>query len=221
MIADLRSTAACLRVLLVAALAVAAPAAAQHATPPAAYQRVRSVQMPRAGFIVTSRDVRGGTFTARQEGSGSGCTGQNLSPALAWRGAPAGTRSFAVTLFDPDAPTGSGFWHWIVYDVPATVASLPSGAGSAAANGAGPQLPAGAVQAATDMGQPGYAGACPPPGELHRYVITVHALRTDHLQVPPGATAAVVRFILHSQTLATASLTARYARSSAPSAGKR
>jgi Raf kinase inhibitor-like YbhB/YbcL family protein len=221
MTADLRSTAACLRVLLLATLSGAAPAAAQHAAPPAASQRVRSVQMPRAGFVVTSRDVRGGAFTARQEGSGSGCGGQNLSPALAWRGAPAGTRSFAVTLFDPDAPTGSGFWHWIVYDVPATVDSLPSGAGSASPNGAGPQLPAGAVQAVTDMGQPGYAGACPPPAELHRYVITVHALRADHLQVPAGATAAVVRYVLHSQTIATASLTASYARPSAPAAHTR
>ncbi|HET6763890.1 MAG TPA: YbhB/YbcL family Raf kinase inhibitor-like protein [Longimicrobiaceae bacterium] len=178
--------------------------------------------MPRAGFTVSSADALGGAFTSRQESSTGGCNGQNLSPALAWRGAPAGTRGFAVTMFDPDAPTGSGFWHWIAYDIPATVHSLPSGAGGTAADGAAPGLPAGAVQAVTDLGAPAFAGACPPGGDApHRYVITVHALDTDHVQVPPGATAAVVRFILHAHTIATASLTARYGRPAAATAGSR
>jgi Raf kinase inhibitor-like YbhB/YbcL family protein len=215
MTADRHAIRACLGALLVAACVSAAPAAAQRAAP-ATYRSVRSVDVPRAGFTVTSADVRGGAFTSRQESNTFGCGGQNLSPALAWRGAPAGTRSFAVTMFDPDAPTGSGLWHWIVYDIPATTHALPSGAGSPAAGGA-PSLPAGVVQPATDLGAPGFGGACPPAGDApHRYVITVHALSTDHVQVPEGATPAIVRFILHSQTIATASLTARYGRPAAP-----
>ena len=210
---DLRAIRACLGPLFLAALAGAAPAAAQPAAAPVPYQRVRSVELPRAGFTVSSADVRDGAFTAKQESNAFGCGGENLSPALSWAGAPAGTRSFAVTVFDPDAPTGSGFWHWIVYDIPATVDSLPSGAGRPAREGAAPLLPPGAVQAVTDFGAPAFGGPCPPPGDAaHRYVITVHALRTDHLEVPEGATSAVVRFILHAHTLATASLTARYAR---------
>jgi len=192
---------------LLATVAGASSSVAQRGSARPAVQ-VRSVAMPRAGFVVTSRDLASGaSFTRRQEAAGSGCTGENLSPALAWRGAPAGTRSFAVTMFDPDAPTGSGFWHWIVYDIPAAVTSLPSGAGRD-----GAALPAGAVQGVTDLGAPGYAGACPPRGDgSHRYILTVHALKTEHVDVPEGATAAVIRFILHSQTIATASVTAHYA----------
>lgn len=219
MFADRRAIRACLGALFLAVLAGAAPAAAQRGALPLRFQRVRSVEMPRAGFTVSSADVRGGALTAGQESNTFGCNGQNRSPALSWRGAPAGTRSFAVTMFDPDAPTGSGFWHWIVYDIPATVAALPSGAGRQGEDGAAPLLPAGAVQVATDFGAPGYGGACPPPGDAaHRYVITVHALDTERVEVPQGATAAVVRFLLHAHTLATASLTARYARPATPGA---
>ncbi|HEY0780492.1 MAG TPA: YbhB/YbcL family Raf kinase inhibitor-like protein [Gemmatirosa sp.] len=176
---------------------------------------VRSPAMPRAGFTLTSPGVTGGRLTARQEANTFGCSGQNQSPALAWRGAPAGTKSFAVTVFDPDAPTGSGFWHWVLYNVPATTTSLPAGAGTAQSG----SLPAGAAQATTDYGAPGYGGPCPPPGDgPHRYIFTVHALKVDHVDVPSGATAAVVGYTLHANTLATASFTARYART-APAAG--
>ena len=137
-----------------------------------------------------------------------GCSGGNVSPELSWKGAPSGTKSFALTAYDPDAPTGSGWWHWVVYNIPASTTSLPSGAGDAKA----PKLPEGAVQGNTDFGTPGYGGPCPPPGKPHRYIFTVFALDTDKLDIPQGATAAFVGFNLHGHTLAKASLTAKYGR---------
>jgi Raf kinase inhibitor-like YbhB/YbcL family protein len=137
-----------------------------------------------------------------------GCSGGNVSPELSWKGAPSGTKSFALTAYDPDAPTGSGWWHWVVYNIPASTTSLPSGAGDAKS----PKLPEGAVQGNTDFGTPGYGGPCPPPGKPHRYIFTVFALDTDKLDIPQGATAAFVGFNLHGHTLAKASLTAKYGR---------
>ncbi|MDF1502209.1 YbhB/YbcL family Raf kinase inhibitor-like protein [Roseisolibacter sp. H3M3-2] len=141
--------------------------------------------------------------------NGFGCSGQNVSPALAWRNAPAGTKSFAVTVYDPDAPTGSGWWHWLVYNIPASVTSLAQGAGSTNAAA----LPAGAAQGNTDFGAKGYGGPCPPQGDKpHRYVFTVHALKVDKIDVPANATAAMVGFTLNANRLATATFTARYNR---------
>ncbi len=140
--------------------------------------------------------------------SGFGCSGRNISPALAWSGAPKGTRSFAITVYDPDAPTGSGWWHWLVYDIPANVSELPTGAGSA-----GGTLPAGAVQGHTDFGTAGFGGACPPAGDKpHRYIFTVYALKSEKIDVPDGASAAMVGFMIHANTLAKASITAHYGR---------
>lgn len=162
------------------------------------------------GFRVTSTDVeQGKTLKSAQVFNGMGCTGTNTSPALAWTGAPAGTKSFAVTIYDPDAPTGSGWWHWVVYNIPATTTSLPTGAGDAAKN----LLPAGAVQGNTDFGAPGYGGACPPPGDkAHHYFITVYALNVDKLDIPAGATAAYVGFNIHAHEVGKAVLTALYGR---------
>lgn len=162
------------------------------------------------GFRVTSTDVeQGKTLKSAQVFNGMGCTGANTSPALAWTGAPAGTKSFAVTVYDPDAPTGSGWWHWVVYNIPATTTSLPTGAGDASKN----LLPAGAVQGNTDFGAPGYGGACPPPGDkAHHYFITVYALNVDKLDIPANATAAYVGFNLHAHEVGKAVLTALYAR---------
>ncbi|WP_042442773.1 YbhB/YbcL family Raf kinase inhibitor-like protein [Azospirillum sp. B510] len=141
--------------------------------------------------------------------SGFGCTGGNQSPALSWSAPPAGTRSFAITIYDPDAPTGSGWWHWVVFNLPADTRGLPAGAG----DGAKPKLPAGAVQSRTDYGTPGYGGPCPPQGdEPHRYVVTVHALKVDSLSLPPEPSAAMVGFNLNAASLGKASLTARYGR---------
>lgn len=160
-----------------------------------------------ARFTLTSPDIKAGAVMGqRYAGNVMGCTGQSVSPALQWSGAPAGTKSFAVTVYDPDAPTGSGFWHWVVFNLPATTTTLPAGAGKSTA------LPAGAVQGNTDMATPGYLGPCPPPGETHRYVFTVYALKTAKIEVPANATAAMVGFNLHGAVLAKATLTAKYHR---------
>jgi Raf kinase inhibitor-like YbhB/YbcL family protein len=139
-----------------------------------------------------------------------GCAGQNLSPALEWSDPPADTKSFAVLVHDPDAPTGgAGFWHWIVTDIPASVRSLPQGAGAAD----GKKLPAGAKQYETDFGEVGYGGPCPPKGHgAHRYVFTVYALSVEKVGLPANARAAHVGFTVNQQALAKASLTATYGR---------
>jgi len=163
-----------------------------------------------AGFTLSSPTIKpGSTLTQAQVFNGFGCNGQNVSPALAWSGAPAGTKSFAVTVYDPDAPTGSGWWHWLVINLPAATTGLAEGAGAAD----GKALPAGAGQGRTDFGAPGFGGACPPQGDKpHRYIFTVYALKTDKIDVPPDATAALIGFMLNANKLATASFTAKYGR---------
>ena len=139
--------------------------------------------------------------------NGHGCEGGNISPALAWQNAPAATKSFAVTAYDPDAPTGSGWWHWVVFNIPASVTSLPEGASNTG------KLPAGAVDSLTDFGAPGYGGACPPKGDKpHRYIFTVYALDAPALDLKPGAMPAMVGFMLGKHTLAKASVTVTFGR---------
>jgi len=161
-------------------------------------------------FSMTSPDVHAGRKIATaQVFSGMGCAGNNVSPALEWHGAPAKTKSYAVTVYDPDAPTGSGWWHWVVYNIPANVTKLPAGAG----DGSKHLMPAGAVQGNTDFGTAGYGGPCPPAGDKpHHYHFTVYALDTDKLDLPASATAAYVGFNLHAHTLAKAELVALYGR---------
>ena len=161
---------------------------------------------------VTSSDFKDGDYLSNDHvlsaAFGFGCAGGNESPHLAWSDVPEGTRSFAVTCFDPDAPTGSGFWHWVVVNVPATVHELPRGAGSGNQG-----LPAGALQVRTDFGAPGYGGPCPPEGDHpHRYLFTVYAVNTDTLPVAADTSAAVVGFNLHFATLAKATLLGLYKR---------
>ena len=129
-----------------------------------------------------------------------GVGGANVSPALAWSGAPEGTRSYAITCFDPDAPTGSGWWHWVVTDIPAGVTSLAEGA----------PLPEGARTWANDYGYPGWGGPWPPPGPAHHYVFTVFAVDVDRLDVPDGATSAVARLTLSFSVLDSAAFTALF-----------
>jgi Raf kinase inhibitor-like YbhB/YbcL family protein len=153
-------------------------------------------------------DVKTGRpMTKAQEYKGFGCNGDNLSPALEWKNAPAGTRSFAVTVFDYDAPTGSGWWHWVVYDIPATATGLPGGAVVNAS------LPAGAKQGRNDFGGRNFGGACPPAGDKsHHYIFTVHALKVDKLNVPDDASAALIGFMLHANRLGLAKMTPTYSR---------
>ena len=157
---------------------------------------------------VQSTDLKArGTLADKHVFAGMGCTGENVSPALSWKDAPEGTKSFAVFAYDPDAPTGSGWWHWVVYNIPATAHELPQGAGSGKA-----PLPEGAMQGRTDFGAPGYGGACPPPGKPHHYIFTVYALKTEKIDVPADATAAYVGFNVRANALASADLTVTYGR---------
>jgi Raf kinase inhibitor-like YbhB/YbcL family protein len=159
-------------------------------------------------FTLKSNDL-GGQATVRQEFSGFGCTGDNVSPELHWENVPEGTKSFAVTMYDPDAPTGSGFWHWVVFDIPAGTTGLKADAGNLTKNLA----PAGCIQSNTDYGQPGYGGPCPPEGHgFHEYILTVFALKVEKLGPDKTATPAVVGFNLHYNTIAKASLVIYYKR---------
>jgi Raf kinase inhibitor-like YbhB/YbcL family protein len=179
---------------------------ADRSTPPNPFDFLPQVP----GFEVTSTDCSDGQPLAAPLVSGvMGAGGEDRSPQLSWSGFPEGTRSFAVTVYDPDAPTQSGFWHWAVANIPATVTELPSGAGDQ--NGSG--LPEGAVQLRNDAGFPGYVGAAPPAGHgPHRYFVTVHAVDTETLDVTPDTTPAVLGFTLFGHTLGRATLVATYAQ---------
>lgn len=163
-----------------------------------------------SGFVVTSPQVHeNGKITEEQVFNSFGCTGGNVSPALTWRGAPAGTKSFAVTVYDPDAPTGSGWWHWAIFNIPANVTALAKDAGNPQANLA----PPGSIQSRTDFGKPGYGGPCPPTGDKpHRYQFTVYALKTDKLPLDENAPAAMLGFYLHQNLIKKSVLKAQYGR---------
>ena len=144
-----------------------------------------------------------------EEFNGFGCSGDNSSPQLSWANAPEGTKSFAITMYDPDAPTGSGFWHWVVFDIPADTNELVTKAGNVELNLA----PKGAIQSKTDYGINGFGGPCPPIGHgLHQYILTVYALKTNKLGLDANINPAVVGFYLWNNTLAKASIVAYYKR---------
>ena len=161
---------------------------------------------------VSSKGFKSGDYLGQQHvlsaDYGFGCSGGNVSPHLKWEDAPAGTKSFAVTCYDPDAPTGSGFWHWVVVNIPPDVTELAVNAGDPAAGA----LPAGALQTRTDFGKPGYGGPCAPEGHPHRYLFTVYAVSLDKLPVTADTSAAVVGLFLNSNALAKASLMGLYRR---------
>ncbi len=160
-----------------------------------------------ADFSLSSAEIGEGQALANaQVFSGFGCKGDNISPSLSWSNAPTGTKSFVLTAYDPDAPTGSGWWHWVVFNIPASTTALPLNAGS------GTGMPEGAVQGRTDFGATGYGGACPPPGQVHRYVFTVYALGVEKLDLDKNASAALVGFMTMANALAKASITAVYTR---------
>lgn len=170
--------------------------------PPSPYDHLPEV----GSFTLDSDDIsEGQRLSNAHVYNAGGFTGENLSPHLRWSGFPEQTRSFAVTCYDPDAPTGSGFWHWVLFDIPASVTELPTGAGG----GAG--LPQGAVHVRNDAGSKDFAGAFPPKGDPpHRYLFAVHAVDSDKLGPDADASCAVVGFNLTFHTLARAVITARY-----------
>jgi Raf kinase inhibitor-like YbhB/YbcL family protein len=159
-------------------------------------------------FELSSSDVtQGRRLNLAQAYDGYGCHGGNLSPALRWKDAPAGTRSFALTVFDPDAPTGRGWWHWLIFDIPAAVDALPEGVG------VNVPPPGGTRQGRNDFGERAYGGACPPAGDgTHRYVFTLYALKVERLNVDADARPEQVDAAIRGNSLGSARITATYSR---------
>ena len=143
-------------------------------------------------FKLTSPVIKPGAKIAMEQVYNSfGCTGSNISPEMTWSDAPKDAKSFALTMYDPDAPTGSGWWHWIIFNIPASVTKLEAAAGDPKSG----KAPEGSVQSVTDFGAPGYGGPCPPEGSKpHRYIFTVFALKSDKLDIKPEASGAMVGF---------------------------
>jgi hypothetical protein len=175
---------------------------AARPTPPDPYDFLPQVP----GFTVTSTDCADGETLATPHVSGvMGAGGEDRSPQLAWAGFPAATRSFCVTMYDPDAPTGSGFWHWVLVNLPASVTELPTGAKEADLGGA--------FSVRNDYGDTGYGGAAPPPGDRpHRYVFAVHALDVETLGIDKEATPTFAAFNALFHTLGRALITPTYQR---------
>ena len=190
---------------------IAKPAGALAVTALAAAAAIAAPGARAQGMRLTSPDISAGKPIGMKFVYDSfGCTGQNISPALAWAGAPAGTKSFALMLHDPDAPTGgAGFWHWVVVNIPASATGLEQGAG----NADGAKLPPGAHQITTDYGSAAYGGPCPPEGDKpHRYDFTLYALKVDKLDLPANATASLAGFMVNANAIAKARLTAKFGR---------
>lgn len=160
-------------------------------------------------FELSSTDVKNGSELSQQQVFNDfGCTGKNISPALKWKNAPAGTKSFAITVYDPDAPTGSGWWHWTMFNIPVDTQELASGI-----NQDPSKLPKGAIEGRTDYGKAGFGGACPPVGDKpHRYIVTVHALKVDKLDLTADTPAAMLGYFLNQNSLGKATITATYGR---------
>ncbi len=160
-----------------------------------------------ATFQLSSPDLSEGDTLPQWARSGiAGAGGEDRSPALHWGGAPSGTKSFALTMYDPDAPTGSGWWHWAVYNIPADITFLPQDAGRPDAH----LLPAGAITLPNELRLERYLGAAPPAGHgEHRYVFTLSALDVERLDLPDGSTPAFLGFIFADHILARAQLTGR------------
>lgn len=155
-----------------------------------------------AEFTLTSNSIaEGQALDAAQVFKGFGCEGGNTAPDLAWSGASEGTKSFAITVYDPDAPTGSGWWHWFAFNIPADVSALPAGG----------VVPEGAVALKNDYGAVGFGGACPAPGEVHRYQFTVFALGTV-LEIDESVSNALAGYMVRANSLASATITAVYTR---------
>lgn len=159
-------------------------------------------------FTLSSPDISG-QIVSKQVFNGFGCTGDNISPQLNWKNAPKGTQSFAITMYDPDAPTGSGWWHWVVFDVPSNISTIARNAGKIDLN----LMPKGSIQSLTNYGTQGYGGPCPPKTDgHHQYIITVHALKVKTLDLDKTANPALVGYYINANTIQKASLVAYYDR---------
>jgi len=159
-------------------------------------------------FTLESKSL-GGNSTSLEEFNGFGCTGENTSPELSWSNAPEGTKSFAITMYDPDAPTGSGWWHWVVFDIPGNINKMVQDAGNVEKR----LMSKNAIQSVTSYGVPGYGGPCPPENHgIHQYIITVHALKVDKLGLDENSNPATVGYYLWNNTLAKASIITYYER---------
>jgi Raf kinase inhibitor-like YbhB/YbcL family protein len=163
-----------------------------------------------AELTLGSPQLKAGTPMAMEQVfNGFGCSGKNVSPELTWTNVPAGTRSLALTMYDPDAPTGSGWWHWLIFNIDPKVTRLVANAGDPKSQLA----PQGSVQSKTDFGLPGYGGPCPPAGDKpHRYIFTLFALKVDKLPLDESASGAMVGFNLNQNALQKAQLTVLYSR---------
>ncbi len=159
-------------------------------------------------FTLSSNNLTG-QATKQEEFNGFGCTGENQSPHLSWENAPAGTESFAITMYDPDAPTGSGWWHWVVFDISPNIFEIAANAGNPSAG----LMPEGTIQSVTNYGAPGYGGPCPPEGHgIHQYIITVYALKCKTLELDEKTNPAIVGYYLWNNTIAKASIVVYYER---------
>lgn len=161
-------------------------------------------------LTLSSDDIANGELMSKaQEFNGFGCSGADMSPHLQWSDVPQGTKSFALTVYDPDAPTGSGWWHWQLVNIPANVAEL-------AANAGHPKhalAPAGSQHVANDYGIAGFGGACPPQGHgIHHYRFTLHALSVESLDLPPNASGALAGYLINANSIAQATIEALYRR---------
>lgn len=156
-----------------------------------------------ADFTLSSPDVKEGeNIPVKYLANDFGCTGKNIQPVLSWSNPPEGTKGYAITFFDKDADTGSGFWHWVAIDIPQKVTTLN-----------GKTMPAGMVVKANDTGKKQYLGPCPPLGEAHTYSYTIHALDTAKLEAPANSTAPLTGYFINKHTIAKASLNLRVSRS--------
>jgi hypothetical protein len=161
-------------------------------------------------FVLSSQDINQGEMMSKKhEYKGFGCSGDNLSPQLQWKNVPQGTKSFALTAYDPDAPTGSGWWHWQVINIPVNTEQLARGAGNIDSK----RLPTGALQIESDYGSASYGGACPPEGHgQHRYRFTIHALSVERIDLPQTASGALTGYMINANSIASSTVEALYKR---------
>ena len=168
-----------------------------------------SAQVQAADFTLSSPQLTESKgITLSEVYNGFGCTGKNISPDLIWKNAPAGTKSFAISVYDPDAPTGSGWWHWLAFNIPAGTTGIKKGAGTGQA-----EMPAGTIQSISDFDTTGYGGPCPPVGDKpHRYIFKVYALKVAKLDLSPDTLPAQVGFNINANKLGEASFEMTYGR---------